>query len=212
MKDMSYYHKTQMEAIRIAFEVCEQLDDKSKDYLREMASSYMEFRNELKEFNNKYFYNYCKKSCFETAKSACCSYESIIVFFADEVINYLFGGDKDFPVILKKLQSVKPSQHCVYLGSGGCLWTIIPISCAMFFCNDAKDKIFNSSSQAQAIWNSLLEREKLFTWPDRPVLFDSIEEFFIQRGVSTDHMYCHKSPGLLRLKLNHRNNFPGSIS
>ena len=38
------------------------------------------------------------------------------------------------------------------------------------------------------------------TWPDRPVLFDELEKLFIKEGYDSPLMYCHKSPGLLRLK------------
>ena len=200
MIDMSPYHRMQYESISIAFEAFQNLTEKDKLFLRDMASQYMEFRRELQQFTDKYFSLYCQKACFDTHRSACCSYESIIVFFADEVINYLFGGERDFPVILDKLRKVKPSDHCVYLGSNGCLWTVRPITCAMFFCDDAKKEIFGKFPEAEIYWQDLLRREKLFTWPDRPVLFDMIEEFFITRGVDTPHMYCHHSPGLLKIK------------
>lgn len=207
MKDMSLYHRMQLESIRAAFEACERLDDRTKAYLRDIALPYMEFRGELDRFNRQYFLDYCKKACFDTKRSACCSYESIIVFFADEVINYLFGGRDDFPVILEKLSSVKPSDYCVYLGEKGCLWTVRPISCAMFFCDNVKKEIFGKFPEAQVLWDELVKKEKSFTWPDRPVLFDLIEEIFIKFGVMTDHMFCHRSPGLLKLKRDHKHNF-----
>lgn len=207
MKDMSLYHRTQLESIRSAFEACEKLDDLTRTHLRNLASPYMEFRRELDQFNERYFLSYCRKACFETKRSACCGYESIIVFFADEVINYLFGGKDDFPIILEKLRRVKASDHCVYLGEEGCLWTIRPISCAMFFCDDVKKEVFWNVPEAQTRWNELVRKEKSFTWPDRPVLFDTIEEVFIKIGVMTDHMYCHRSPGLLKLKQDSRHRF-----
>lgn len=209
MKDMSYYHRDQLESIRKTFEACERLDEESKNYLRKISIPYMEFRKELQEFNKKYFISYCQKACFENGRSACCGYESIIVFFADEVINYVFGGRDDFPIILEKLNRVKPSDHCVYLGDRGCLWTIRPISCAMFFCDDAKRKVFQVFSEAEKIWRELVKKEKSFTWPDKPVLFDLIEEFFIELGIKTGHMYFHNSPGLLKIKSDNRHNFPG---
>lgn len=207
MKEMSRYHKSQMEAIHATFEACEKLDRRSKDLLKDMIFPYMEFRKELQNFNERYFVDYCKRVCFQTARSACCSYESIIVFFADEVINYLFGGRDDFPVILERLNRVVSADRCVYLGKNGCLWTVTPISCAMFFCDDAKKAVFSTFPEAQLKWNELLRREKSFTWPDQPVLFDLIEEFFIKLGINTAHMYCHKSPGLLKVKADNKQKF-----
>ncbi|MEJ5300628.1 MAG: hypothetical protein WHS38_06530 [Thermodesulforhabdaceae bacterium] len=204
MKDMSLYHRMQYESINTTFEACQRLAEKDKSILREMASQYMEFRTELQQFTDRYFSSYCKRICFDTKRSACCSYESIIVFFADEVINYLFGGEQNFPHILEKLRNIKPSDHCVYLGDSGCLWTVRPISCAMFFCDDAKKEIFGTFPEAELEWQDFIRREKLFTWPDQPVLFDILEEFFIKRGVNTPHMYCHRSPGLLKIKARSR--------
>jgi hypothetical protein len=40
----------------------------------------------------------------------------------------------------------------------------------------------------------------MYTWPSRPVLFDKLEELFIQEGFDSPIMYFHHSPGLLRLK------------
>jgi hypothetical protein len=49
-------------------------------------------------------------------------------------------------------------------------------------------------------WQELLLKEKQFTWPDKPILFDDLEELFLQAGLKSPLMYCHLSPGLLRVK------------
>jgi hypothetical protein len=46
----------------------------------------------------------------------------------------------------------------------------------------------------------LLLKEKQFTWPAKPILFDELEELFLQSGLQSPLMYCHLSPGLLRVK------------
>jgi len=47
----------------------------------------------------------------------------------------------------------------------------------------------------------LLEAERQhFTWPDRPVLFDDLESYFLKTGCRSPLMYLHNSPGLLRIK------------
>jgi len=52
-------------------------------------------------------------------------------------------------------------------------------------------------------WQKLQRQEKSFTKPDRPVLFDDLERFFIERGYESPLMFFHHSPGLLRLKKKH---------
>jgi len=42
-------------------------------------------------------------------------------------------------------------------------------------------------------------------WRVKPILFDDLEELFLQAGLKTLLMYCHLSPGLRRVKA-HRNN------
>jgi hypothetical protein len=46
----------------------------------------------------------------------------------------------------------------------------------------------------------LKQREKHFRWPDRPVLFDDLEKYFMAAGYSSPLMYLNNSPGLLRVK------------
>ncbi|CAB1071247.1 hypothetical protein D1AOALGA4SA_1164 [Olavius algarvensis Delta 1 endosymbiont] len=47
----------------------------------------------------------------------------------------------------------------------------------------------------------MLEAERQhFTWPDRPVLFDDLESYFLKTGCRSPLMYLHNSPGLLRIK------------
>jgi len=46
-----------------------------------------------------------------------------------------------------------------------------------------------------------LEQEsRRFKWPDRPVLFDTLEKLFLDAGFHSPLMYLHTSPGLLRVK------------
>jgi hypothetical protein len=50
----------------------------------------------------------------------------------------------------------------------------------------------------------LLLKERQFTWPDKPILFDDLEELFVLAGLKSSLMYCHLSPGLLRVKAQSR--------
>ena len=49
-------------------------------------------------------------------------------------------------------------------------------------------------------WELLEQRRKQFTWPDQPVLFDELEEHFLEAGHKSPLMYLHNSPGLLLVK------------
>jgi hypothetical protein len=70
----------------------------------------------------------------------------------------------------------------------------------MFLCQHARDSVLGPDEALAAHWKGLRDRERLFTWPDRPVLFDELEKLCIEGGCDSPLMYCHKSPGLLRLK------------
>ena len=93
-------------------------------------------------------------------------------------------------------------DKCIYLGENGCMWVVKPIVCEMFFCNQAKKKIFETDSKIKEKWNELKKCQKNFTWPDKPVLFDKLEDYFMKAGLFSPLMYMHNSPGLLRVKKN----------
>ena len=102
--------------------------------------------------------------------------------------------------IFNKLEQPNRTSHCVFLGESGCIWSLPPISCAMFLCEKAKRSVFDENPYAKAVWDELLRLEKDYTHPTQPVLFDDIESYFILLGVDSPHMYFHQSPGLLHLK------------
>ena len=88
----------------------------------------------------------------------------------------------------------------MYLTGTGCAWRIKPIVCEMFLCRHAKDTVFGENTGLAEQWEGLRQRDRQYTWPDGPVLFDALEDIFIREGYDSPLMYCHKSPGLLRLK------------
>jgi hypothetical protein len=93
---------------------------------------------------------------------------------------------------------------CVYLGKKGCLWRLKPIVCEMFLCDRAKAALLHKDSALDVRWQGLLLKEKQFNWPDKPILFDDLEELFLQAGLKSPLMYCHLSPGLRRIKAQSR--------
>jgi hypothetical protein len=99
--------------------------------------------------------------------------------------------------ILKKPNS---GFKCVYLNENGCRWRVKPIVCEMFLCDQAKQQVFGENTQLSKEWELLEQRRKQFTWPDQPVLFDELEEYFLEAGHKSPLMYLHNSPGLLLVK------------
>jgi hypothetical protein len=132
--------------------------------------------------------------------SACCTLEGVITYFAEMVINALFSGDREIGSLQSALQGEGTNEKCIYLGDKGCLWRIKPIVCEMFLCDRAKDEVFGENPECKKGWEKLEKHRKRFTWPDKPVLFDDLEQYFIKGGLSSPLMYFHNSPGLLRVK------------
>jgi hypothetical protein len=199
---MSEYQFEQLEALSLVRMHLKALPRSEKDQLRLMAADYLEFRGRVDRFLELYFGSVCDQSCYKSRLSACCSREGIITFFADVVINQLFSEEIEINDLVGALRSEETSFKCVYLGSQGCRWKIKPIVCQMFLCEPAKARVFRQHPEAESEWRELERQRKKFTWPDRPVLFDLIEKYFIDMGCSSALMYLHQSPGLLRVKRN----------
>lgn len=197
---ISEYNIDQLSAFRDLAEAVNMLNEEEASGLRQAILPYLEFRRELDHFSHIHFEPYCSKTCFETRLSACCGFESIFTFFADQVITYMESKPEEMDAIFRVLDRPNTSKRCVYLGESGCLWRVRPVSCAMFFCDQAKEAILVEQSKALGSWKALQAKEKDFTWPARPVLFDEIEVFFRKKGLDSPHMYFHRSPGLLRIK------------
>jgi hypothetical protein len=110
------------------------------------------------------------------------------------------SSDDDIDRLVQALQAPNVGLKCVYLGNRGCLWKIKPIVCEMFLCEEARKTVFGRALNVQKRWKRLRRREKRYTWPDRRILFDDLETFFIQAGYDSNLMYFHNSPGLLKVK------------
>mgnify|MGYP001313237738 CR=1 FL=1 len=168
--------------------------------LQRLSEPYLHFRESLDRFQSEHFGPICRAACYETKMSACCGFESIFTFFADMVVECLFSSVEEQAGILEVLGKQNRSRRCVYLGEKGCIWTTRPISCAMFVCEDAVNAAFQDRPGAKDEWQAYRRREREFTYPDQPVLFDELEKYFRNLGVDSVHMYFHRSPGLMRLK------------
>ena len=197
---LNSYNRDQSEAIQMAREYSRRLSREQGGHLKRRIRSYLRFRADVEKFQKKYFSQICSQKCFTSQTSACCGREGIATFFADVVINVLLSADEEIDVLLHALSQDDSGFNCVYLTENGCLWRLKPIVCEMFLCKHAKDSVLGSDQGLNTHWEKLLRREKRYTWPNRPILFDELEELFIRAGFDSSLMYFHSSPGLLRIK------------
>jgi len=197
---MSEYNQEQLEAILTVRRHLEMLSPSDLRDLKTKIESYLDFRADVDRFMGQYFSAVCTQMCYQDHYSACCNREGIITFFADVVINLLMSKDEDVGRLLGALDSPRAAEKCVYLGKAGCLWRVKPIVCEMFLCKRARNAVFSDAPDALKAWGVLKQREKGYTWPDRAVLFDELEAYFMEKGCDSSLMYCHNSPGMLRVK------------
>lgn len=197
MSEYNQDQRTTLEAVRAALGG---LAPSEREALRASIQPYLVFRHAVDRFFEEHFLPTCRRACFETGLSACCGFESIITFASDHAVNLLVSGASRVEALVEVLARPNASSHCVYLGPGGCLWSVRPISCAMFLCGQAKQQVFDAHPDCAAQWSRLQAEEKTFTFPDRPVLFDTLEGRLIALGVESPHLFFHQSPGLLRVK------------
>jgi hypothetical protein len=197
---MTPYQHEQRQALEMVRNYISGLSDVELKILKEMISDYMFFRRDVDRFLDTHFSRLCTRTCYQDQTSACCSKDGIITFFADAVINALESSESQLGSLMNRLTGPHKGSKCVYLGSNGCLWQIKPLVCAMFLCTRAEKEVLDKNTRAKERWAALKQREKSFRWPDREVLFETIEDIFIKAGYDSTLMYLHKSPGLLRVK------------
>ena len=197
---LSEYQKEQYESLQIVREYFSCSGRAEKERLLDLAKDYLVFRRRVQGFLSEYFGEVCRLKCYQSRLSACCSREGIITFFADVVLNALLSTDERLDRLSATLAQDKPGYKCIYLGSSGCLWNLKPIVCEMFLCDSAKRLVFEKHPKAALEWRKFRSEEKLFKWPDRPVLFDQIENTFMKAGFRSPLMYLNNSPGLLLIK------------
>jgi hypothetical protein len=197
---MNSYQKEQAEAFAMVKGHLATLSPSERQALDQQISDYVLFRDEVDTFLSEHFSNICTKKCYQNKLSACCSREGIITFFGDMVVNTLVSCNEEIDALLSTLRKPNTGFKCIYLGNNGCMWRVKPIVCEMFLCDQAKKEVFREKAWTQDVWNELTQRKKLYTWPDRPVLFDDLERYFMDAGYSSPLMYLHNSPGLLRVK------------
>jgi hypothetical protein len=197
---MREYNRDQFDTIVM---VQRHLGERSRSYigqLKRRIRPYLKFRGDVADFQKQCFSEVCSQKCFTSRTSACCGRDGIATFFADVVINVLISSEEEVNTLLQTLSNDPGGFKCVYLTERGCRWRLKPIVCEMFLCDHAKESVLEKDNALQGHWKKLRQREKRYTWPNRRVLFDELEEVYIQAGLQSPLMYFHRSPGLLRMK------------
>jgi hypothetical protein len=197
---MNDYQKEQYAALICVREYLTRLTPPAISELKKQASAYFDFRKRVDRFLDKHFSSVCTRSCYQNQLSACCSRDGIITFFADVVISALVSSAAQIDALCVLLRKPNTGYKCIYLGNRGCTWRIKPIVCEMFLCDASLAKIFEKTPQAKQKWEAYQLEKKRFIWPDQPVLFDTLESYFIEAGYTSTLMHMHNSPGLLRVK------------
>jgi hypothetical protein len=201
--ETSEYNRDQIEAFSIVRRYFRDITKSEMSQIKRLLRPYLQFRSDLSDFQDRYLSEICTQKCFANRNSACCNREGIATFFADVVINTLLSSEEERADIITALAQDRGGFKCVYLADKGCLWRVKPIVCEMFLCKHAKDSVFANRSDLLNQWERLRRRERRYTWPTRPVLFDRIEKIFIRKGFDSPLMYFHHGPGLLRIKARH---------
>ena len=203
MATMSEYNQQQKEALLMVRQHLSGLPLSQLRRLKKRIRSYLGFREAVASFQKAHFADLCSEKCFTSYTSACCGREGIITFFADVVVNVLLSTQEEIDVLLDILDTDTGGLNCVYLNKTGCLWRAKPIVCEMFLCEHAKNLVLDNNKALKSQWETFRQRERRYTWPTRPVLFDELEDYFIGAGFDSPLMYLHRSPGLLHLKARH---------
>lgn len=197
---MNEYQSEQLEALQLVRKYLEVSSPPERAGLHRMIAPYLAFREETARFLRDEFGSLCTRRCYASGASACCAKDSIIVFFADVVVNALNASPDRLDGMAETLSAPNRTGKCVFLGPEGCQWNVKPIVCEMFLCDAATGAVFAEKPEAADVWAELEARRKTFTWPDRPVLFDGLERRFLDSGLRSSLMHLNFSPGMLRLK------------
>jgi hypothetical protein len=205
---MNSYHKEQIDALMMVKHHLDDLPASELQRLNLSVTDYLAFRREVDDFLTTHLSDICTQTCYQSRISACCSREGIVTFFADVVVHLLVSARSDFDQLQAVLCKPNDGFKCVYLSEKGCLWRLKPIVCQMYLCDRSKDEVFGKNSRLKAEWKLLEQKRKLFTWPDRPVVFDDLESYFMKAGCRSPLMYLHNSPGLIRVKQRARKKEP----
>ena len=198
---MGEYQVEQLEALSLVRLHLKSLPPGERQTLLASAADYLDFRATVDRYLETHFGRVCDQACYRSRVSACCSREGIVTFFADVVINLLLSSEPGSGRAGARPEA-RPHRIQVRVSRGDGM----PVADQTHRLPDVPVRArpgpgcSTHTPEAEAEWRRLEARRKTFAWPDRPVLFDQIEAYFLRAGCASRLMYLHNSPGLLRLK------------
>ena len=197
---MNDYQREQWDALELASDCLERLDDRERDTLMGEMQPYLQFRHSVDRFLGTHLHTYCTSSCYTNQRSACCAKDGIVTFWADLVINLSCSDRRAIDNLRQSLRAPAYEDKCTYLGPKGCRWQVRPLMCALFLCDAADTDIISADKKRADAWSDLKRRADGFRWPVGSVLFDRLELFFLERGHRSSLMYINTTPALMRVK------------
>jgi hypothetical protein len=197
---MNAYQTEQLDALTRVLSHFENQGASCLSELESMIADYIGFRHRVADFLNTCFKSICTVKCYQGRLSACCARDGIITFFADVVINAIVSSGTQLEKLKTAIIRPYKPDKCIFLTETGCTWQIKPVVCEFFLCDAAERQVFQNHPDAQRQWEMLTAEKNAYTWPDRPVLFERIENEFIIHGCQSPLMYLHNSPGLVRIR------------
>jgi hypothetical protein len=197
---MNTYQKEQFDALTMVRNHFENQNSPRLPELESMIAGYLDFRNRVALFLKTRFESICTEKCYQNRLSACCARDGIITFFGDVVINALVSSDADLSTLEDAIIHPCKPDKCIFLTENGCTWQIKPVVCEFFLCDTAERQVFQNDMETLKQWEAFNAEKKAYTWPDRPVMFELIENEFIMQGYQSPLMYFHNSPGLIHIR------------
>ena len=197
---MNDYQKEQLDALKQLGHALKRLSTVDRKAIADAMRPYVTFRSTVDRFTGNHCKPLCTRACFENQKSACCSKDGIITFWADWVVNVMNSNAQQLARLEDAIRTPYFSSKCIYLTPTGCIWRIRPLVCAFFVCDTIQSELLDRDPAMAGKWQTFETQAKQFRWPDQPVLFDTLEAVFISAGCDSPLMYLSKSPGLLRIK------------
>ncbi len=84
---MNEYQREQWDALTLAIEQVGLLNNSRRQTLIDELGPYLAFRKDTDRFLDAHFSVHCTRSCYTNRRSACCSKDGIITFWADVIVN-----------------------------------------------------------------------------------------------------------------------------
>ena len=197
---MNPYQIEQLESLTMIRRQIDTMDAATRKGLLTQIDDYLLFRRQVADFSSIHFSDTCTRKCYQSRLSACCAKDGILAFFADMVVNLLVSDSVERDRLEQSVRQPRFDYKCVYLSEAGCVWKIKPVICEFFLCDAAEKKILKQDPGIMDQWQAFKTKRLGYTWPDRPVLFEYLESFFLGRGCDSALMYLHKSPGLVMIR------------